>query len=85
MKDFITGNDYVYIIFEHVQGDDICFEIVTRVSQGFVYSEAVARSDVLVNRIFHSFLFHFVVNKNFIECFFFFFTENSSNFFCRLV
>uniref|UniRef100_A0A0N5AU20 Protein kinase domain-containing protein n=1 Tax=Syphacia muris TaxID=451379 RepID=A0A0N5AU20_9BILA len=42
MKDVITGNDYVYIIFEQVQGDDICFEIVTRVSQGFVYSEAVA-------------------------------------------
>ncbi|CAB3991124.1 peripheral plasma membrane CASK isoform X4 [Paramuricea clavata] len=32
----------VYMVFEYMDGADLCFEIVNRVNAGFVYSEAVA-------------------------------------------
>jgi len=33
---------YIYMVFEYMDGADLCFEIVNRVNAGFVYSEAVA-------------------------------------------
>lgn len=33
---------YIYMVFEYLDGADLCFEIVNRVHAGFVYSEAVA-------------------------------------------
>ncbi|VDM27569.1 unnamed protein product [Toxocara canis] len=42
MKDVIAGEKAVHMVFEFLDGDDICFEIVKRASAGFVYSEAVA-------------------------------------------
>lgn len=43
LKDVIAGDKAVHMVFEFLDGDDICFEIVKRASAGFVYSEAVAR------------------------------------------
>lgn len=43
LKDVIAGEKAVHMVFEFLDGDDICFEIVKRASAGFVYSEAVAR------------------------------------------
>ncbi len=43
LKDVIAGDNAVHMIFEFLDGMDICFEIVKRASAGFVYSEAVAR------------------------------------------
>lgn len=43
LKDVIYGNNALHMVFEYVEGSDICFEIVKRVSSGFIYSEAVAR------------------------------------------
>lgn len=43
LKDVIYGSNALHMVFEHVEGSDICFEIVKRVSSGFIYSEAVAR------------------------------------------
>jgi len=31
------------MVFEYMDGADLCFEIVNRVHAGFVYSEAVTR------------------------------------------
>ncbi|MCP9263192.1 Peripheral plasma membrane protein CASK [Dirofilaria immitis] len=42
LKDVIAGEKAVHMVFEFLDGDDICFEIVKRASAGFVYSEAVA-------------------------------------------
>lgn len=42
LKDVIAGEKAVHMVFEFLEGDDICFEIVKRASSGFVYSEAVA-------------------------------------------
>uniref|UniRef100_A0A914RWE3 Protein kinase domain-containing protein n=1 Tax=Parascaris equorum TaxID=6256 RepID=A0A914RWE3_PAREQ len=42
LKDVIAGDKAVHMVFEFLDGDDICFEIVKRASAGFVYSEAVA-------------------------------------------
>ncbi|VBB33406.1 unnamed protein product [Acanthocheilonema viteae] len=42
LKDVIAGEKTVHMVFEFLDGDDICFEIVKRASAGFVYSEAVA-------------------------------------------
>lgn len=36
----MDGN--MYMVFEYLDGADLCFEIVNRVNAGFVYSEAVA-------------------------------------------
>lgn len=33
---------FIYMVFEFMDGADLCFEIVNRVNAGFVYSEAVA-------------------------------------------
>ncbi|XP_020621594.1 peripheral plasma membrane protein CASK-like isoform X2 [Orbicella faveolata] len=33
---------HIYMVFEYMDGADLCFEIVNRVHAGFVYSEAVA-------------------------------------------
>lgn len=33
---------FIYMVFEYMDGADLCFEIVNRVNAGFVYSEAVA-------------------------------------------
>ncbi|KAK3754014.1 hypothetical protein QZH41_020292, partial [Actinostola sp. cb2023] len=33
---------FVYMVFEYMDGSDLCFEIVNRVNAGFVFSEAVA-------------------------------------------
>lgn len=41
---------YILLIFS-MDGSDICFEIVRRAMAGFVYSEAVARYYVLIERI----------------------------------
>ncbi|VDM98745.1 unnamed protein product [Thelazia callipaeda] len=45
LKDVIVGEKAVHMVFEFLDGDDICFEIVKRTSAGFVYSEAVASKD----------------------------------------
>ncbi|CEF62642.1 Peripheral plasma membrane protein CASK [Strongyloides ratti] len=42
LKDVIKGDTTVHMIFEYLEGSDICFEIVKRATAGFVYSEAVA-------------------------------------------
>uniref|UniRef100_A0AC35UDZ3 Protein kinase domain-containing protein n=1 Tax=Rhabditophanes sp. KR3021 TaxID=114890 RepID=A0AC35UDZ3_9BILA len=42
LQNVIKGENSVHMIFEHLDGSDICFEIVKRASSGFVYSEAVA-------------------------------------------
>uniref|UniRef100_A0A0N4Z7B9 Protein kinase domain-containing protein n=1 Tax=Parastrongyloides trichosuri TaxID=131310 RepID=A0A0N4Z7B9_PARTI len=42
LKDVIKGDTTVHMIFEYLDGSDICFEIVKRATAGFVYSEAVA-------------------------------------------
>uniref|UniRef100_A0AAF5CU88 Non-specific serine/threonine protein kinase n=1 Tax=Strongyloides stercoralis TaxID=6248 RepID=A0AAF5CU88_STRER len=42
LKDVIKGETTVHMIFEYLEGSDICFEIVKRATAGFVYSEAVA-------------------------------------------
>uniref|UniRef100_A0AC34QGE1 Peripheral plasma membrane protein CASK n=1 Tax=Panagrolaimus sp. JU765 TaxID=591449 RepID=A0AC34QGE1_9BILA len=42
LKDVVMGDDTVHLVFEYVEGSDICFEIVKRAAAGFVYSEAVA-------------------------------------------
>jgi len=42
INDVIMGKNAAHMIFEYVEGSDICFEIIKRVAAGFVYSEAVA-------------------------------------------
>ena len=42
IHDVIMGKNAAHMIFEYVEGSDICFEIVKRAAAGFVYSEAVA-------------------------------------------
>uniref|UniRef100_A0A915CNN2 Protein kinase domain-containing protein n=1 Tax=Ditylenchus dipsaci TaxID=166011 RepID=A0A915CNN2_9BILA len=42
LKDVIYGSNALHMVFEYVDGSDICFEIVRRASSGFIYSEAVA-------------------------------------------
>ncbi|KAH7719910.1 peripheral plasma membrane protein CASK-like isoform 1 [Aphelenchoides avenae] len=42
LRDVIAGTNVVHMVFEHVDGSDICFEVVKRASSGFIYSEAVA-------------------------------------------
>ncbi|KJH41962.1 hypothetical protein DICVIV_12058 [Dictyocaulus viviparus] len=41
LHDVIVGDRLIHFIFEFFEGSDICFEIVKRASNGFVYSEAV--------------------------------------------
>ena len=38
-----STDGFCYLIFEYLDGMDLCFEIVKRASSGFVYSEAVSR------------------------------------------
>uniref|UniRef100_A0A914VVP5 Protein kinase domain-containing protein n=1 Tax=Plectus sambesii TaxID=2011161 RepID=A0A914VVP5_9BILA len=42
LRDVIAGEHRVHMVFEFLDGMDICFEIVKRTTAGFVYSEAVA-------------------------------------------
>uniref|UniRef100_A0A914DF59 Protein kinase domain-containing protein n=1 Tax=Acrobeloides nanus TaxID=290746 RepID=A0A914DF59_9BILA len=42
LRDVIEGPNVVHMIFDYVEGSDICFEVVKRAGSGFVYSEAVA-------------------------------------------
>ncbi|TKR79942.1 hypothetical protein L596_014088 [Steinernema carpocapsae] len=42
LRDVIAGDAAVHMVFDFLEGQDICFEIVKRASAGFVYSEAVA-------------------------------------------
>ncbi|KAI1724332.1 protein kinase domain-containing protein [Ditylenchus destructor] len=42
LKDVIYGSNALHMVFENVEGTDICFEVVKRASSGFIYSEAVA-------------------------------------------
>ncbi|XP_065211288.1 peripheral plasma membrane protein CASK isoform X4 [Planococcus citri] len=37
-----SSEGLLYMVFEYMEGSDVCFEIVERVKAGFVYSEAVA-------------------------------------------
>ncbi|XP_067139715.1 peripheral plasma membrane protein CASK-like isoform X3 [Centruroides vittatus] len=37
-----SSDGMLYMVFEYMEGSDLCFEIVKRASAGFVYSEAVA-------------------------------------------
>ncbi|XP_011450250.2 peripheral plasma membrane protein CASK isoform X10 [Magallana gigas] len=37
-----SSDGMLYMVFEYMDGADLCFEIVKRASMGFVYSEAVA-------------------------------------------
>ncbi|XP_052214863.1 peripheral plasma membrane protein CASK-like isoform X3 [Dreissena polymorpha] len=37
-----SSDGMLYMVFEHMEGADLCFEIVKRALSGFVYSEAVA-------------------------------------------
>ncbi|CAJ0938040.1 unnamed protein product, partial [Mesorhabditis belari] len=41
LKDVISGDTLAHLVFEHLDGADLCFEIVKRTMNGFVYSEAV--------------------------------------------
>uniref|UniRef100_H2ZK21 Peripheral plasma membrane protein CASK n=1 Tax=Ciona savignyi TaxID=51511 RepID=H2ZK21_CIOSA len=36
-----SSNGFLYMVFEYMDGADLCFEIVKRANMGFVYSEAV--------------------------------------------
>uniref|UniRef100_A0ABI7VUF2 Protein kinase domain-containing protein n=1 Tax=Felis catus TaxID=9685 RepID=A0ABI7VUF2_FELCA len=38
-----SSDGMLYMVFEFMDGADLCFEIVKRADAGFVYSEAVAR------------------------------------------
>ncbi|KAK6628189.1 hypothetical protein RUM43_002001, partial [Polyplax serrata] len=38
-----SSEGMLYMVFEYMDGSDLCFEIVRRAMAGFVYSEAVAR------------------------------------------
>ncbi|ROT77760.1 Peripheral plasma membrane protein CASK [Penaeus vannamei] len=38
-----SSEGMLYMVFEYMDGADLCFEIVKRAMSGFVYSEAVAR------------------------------------------
>ncbi|CAH1991011.1 unnamed protein product [Acanthoscelides obtectus] len=38
-----SSEGMLYMVFEFMDGSDLCYEIVRRASAGFVYSEAVAR------------------------------------------
>ncbi|KAI8503966.1 hypothetical protein Bbelb_180340 [Branchiostoma belcheri] len=38
-----SSDGMLYMVFEFMDGADLCFEIVKRASAGFVYSEAVSR------------------------------------------
>uniref|UniRef100_A0A4W4HG33 Protein kinase domain-containing protein n=1 Tax=Electrophorus electricus TaxID=8005 RepID=A0A4W4HG33_ELEEL len=40
-----SSDGMLYMVFEFMDGADLCFEIVKRADAGFVYSEAVARSE----------------------------------------
>ncbi|KAE9554178.1 hypothetical protein FO519_002599 [Halicephalobus sp. NKZ332] len=42
INDVIMGKNAAHMIFEYVEGSDICFEIVKRAAAGFVFSEAVS-------------------------------------------
>ncbi|XP_051173570.1 peripheral plasma membrane protein CASK isoform X3 [Leptopilina boulardi] len=37
-----SSEGMLYMVFEHMDGSDLCFEVVRRATAGFVYSEAVA-------------------------------------------
>ena len=37
-----SSEGMLYMVFEYMDGADLCFEIVKRASAGYVYSEAVA-------------------------------------------
>ncbi|KDR21602.1 Peripheral plasma membrane protein CASK, partial [Zootermopsis nevadensis] len=37
-----SSEGMLYMVFEYMDGSDLCFEVVRRASAGFVYSEAVA-------------------------------------------
>ena len=41
LKEVYSSTGYLYMVFEYMSGADICFEIVKRASEGYVYSEAV--------------------------------------------
>ncbi|EFP08057.1 CRE-LIN-2 protein [Caenorhabditis remanei] len=41
LEKIITSTNYRHMIFENIEGHDICFEIVQRASNGFVFSEYV--------------------------------------------
>ncbi|KAL3084924.1 hypothetical protein niasHT_035812 [Heterodera trifolii] len=42
LNDVISGTNALHMVFEWVEGEDLCFEIVRRAAAGFIYSEAVA-------------------------------------------
>jgi len=42
LVDVISGCNALHMVFEWVDGQDICFEITRRAAAGFIYSEAVA-------------------------------------------
>ncbi|KAL3093629.1 hypothetical protein niasHT_026667 [Heterodera trifolii] len=42
LNDVISGTNALHMVFEWVDGEDLCFEIVRRAAAGFIYSEAVA-------------------------------------------
>lgn len=42
LLDTYSSDGMLYMVFEFMQGADLCFEIVKRATAGFVYSEAVA-------------------------------------------
>lgn len=37
-----SSDGLLYMVFEYVDGADLCFEIVKRAGAGYVYSESVA-------------------------------------------
>ncbi|CAI5455732.1 unnamed protein product [Caenorhabditis angaria] len=41
LENVVTSPNFRHMIFENLEGSDICFEIVQRASNGFVYSEYV--------------------------------------------
>lgn len=45
-----SSDGMLYMVFEYMEGSDLCFEIVKRATAGFVYSEAVA-SDNFISAI----------------------------------
>lgn len=41
LKEVYSSTGFLYMVFEYMSGADICFEIIKRASDGYVFSEAV--------------------------------------------
>jgi calcium/calmodulin-dependent serine protein kinase len=41
LKEVYSSTGFLYMVFEYMSGADICFEIIKRAADGYVFSEAV--------------------------------------------